>query len=214
MGSAGTGAASATDGDEGNAGSAQPSGAGEEEFQGSADPFFELLSFTRVTPIPRSPAQIVTDSQQIVIGTLAAVEDGRVIDFATGASNPLFTAVFEISIDEVIKGEQGATAYAEFVRAGISIERIRELLPEGEPMAFVLDEPFGWDTETYEFQNEGAGLPAGARLLAFSAPAGIVVETQAGLEYPLSDQPTTPVFEARTLADLGEELRSLSAVAP
>ena len=63
---------------------------------GSADEFFALLRFTRVDGPFRTGTQLMTEASNVVRGRFSDVQDGRVIDFATGASNPLQTAVFAL----------------------------------------------------------------------------------------------------------------------
>jgi hypothetical protein len=180
---------------------------------GSEDPFFQLLAFTRISPVPRTPREIVEVSSVIGRGHFTSVSLGRTLDYETGASNPIMTAVFAIAVDEVIKGDMAAVAYAEFVRGGIPIERISEVLPKTLPFVFMLEEP-GWDLNVYAITDEGDGVPVGERLLAFMFPAGVVVEGPGRLEYPFADVPTTKIFESASLDALSRELHALDASGP
>lgn len=180
---------------------------------GSEDPFFQLLALTRATPVPRTLPEMVEFSAVIGRGHFASVSVGRTLDYATGASNPIMTAVFAIAVDDVIKGDMGSVAYAEFIRGGIPIERIREVLPKSLSFVFMLEEP-GWDLNVYAVVDDGEGVPAGERLLAFMYPAGVVVEGPESLEYPFADVPTEKIFESASLEDLAGELRALDAARP
>lgn len=183
--------------------------AGEDAGVGAWHPFFLLIAFTRAWPVPRTPAQQVEGSETIVQGFLDDVMDGRVIDYATGASNPLATAVFRIRVEEVIKGEETQYAYAEFIRAGIPVDRMAELMPRDIPMVFLLRHDT-WDETTYRFEHEGRGLPEGETLLTFVYPSGIALEGADGIDYPLAEHPADDIFESNTLAALIQELSELA----
>ena len=172
----------------------------------SSDPFFVLFSLVRATPIPRTIQELVATANVVGIGQLVSVTEGRTIDFATGASNPTNTGVFAIGIEDAVKGSSGMV-YAEFIRGGIPVDRMMNLLPTGIPMMFMLEDPADhWSPETYKFINEGNGLPSGAQLHEVVWPTGIIIETAHGLEYPLADDPAAPIFQSTTLTDLREEL--------
>ncbi len=176
---------------------------------GAWHPFFVLLAFTRATPVPLTPAEQVEGSETIVLGFLDDVSDGRVVDYIAGASNPLTTAVFRIRVEEVIKGEPAEYAYAEFLRGGIPIERMNDVLPRDVPLVFLL-RPDAWDRTVYRFEHEGRGLPEGESVLPFMYPSGIAVQGEDGIDYPLAHDPFEAIFEAHTLDALVEELSALS----
>jgi hypothetical protein len=177
--------------------------------------FQALLRFTRFYPKPRSLAKIVTDSSGIVFGRFAGVADGRIVDYKVGASNPILTAVFEISIDEVISGPPAERIFVELARAPVApIEKFRASLPSAQ-LLFIIQPP-SWDESVYDFKNTGAGFPANETLNAFSLPFGIVVEDKDGLTYPLLHDPgelPDEVFQAKTYDDVRVELQSLVSMA-
>jgi hypothetical protein len=137
------------------------------------------------------------------------VMDGRVVDYATGASSPVNTAVFKIAIDSSIKGSAIAFAYAEFLRGGIPVDRMKKLLPRSIPMIVMLLPP-SWDPATYKFPNEGRGLPPNETLLTFQYPAGVILESSMGIEYPFADDPWNPIFQGGTLDEVALELSRLA----
>lgn len=177
---------------------------------GAWDPFFVLIAFTRVTPIPLTPREQVDQSSAIVEGYFDDVRDGRVGDFKEGASNPQFTAVFRIRVEHVAKGEPVEYVYVEFHRGGIPVDRMLEILPRETPMTFLLRlASETWEPKQTVFTNDGAGLPEGETLYSFLYPAGVAVEGAAGIDYPLADDPFEPIFNSSNLAELRNELVSL-----
>jgi hypothetical protein len=180
---------------------------------GARDPFFELLAFTRVFPVPQTVDEMVKGSDVIASAHFDDVMDGRVIDFAEGASNPMYTAVFKLSIDASIKGPSIPFAYVEFVRGGIPVERMKKLPPREMPIVVLLRpaDDGGWDQATYKFENGGSGFPPSEILRTFLYPAGIIVESSTGLEYPLADDPGQRILDGNTLTDAEQELADLSA---
>ena len=182
-----------------------------------SNPFFALLRVTHVAQAVPSSAELWENSNLVVRGCMKEARAGRVIDFAEGAPNPIQTAVLEFAVVETLKTGSGGSgsptgeAYVEFVRGGITVESLNEVIPSAPEMLLFLRPADGWDPETYQFIDQGAGLPAEAELLTFTASEGVVVETSSGLEHPLSDSPRTRLFsdDVHTLDELSDELRGL-----
>jgi hypothetical protein len=176
---------------------------------GNVDEFFSLLRFTRAEGLPRTGAQLIVEASNVVRGHFVAVQDGRTIDFATGAANPIHTAVFEIGIDKTLKGPVTSSVYMEFVRGGIEVQAIRELLPTKLQMIVFLHSADGWDPAVYRFEGAGKGHPPDTSLLTYLTQEGVVIETAAGLRHPMSDNPQTTVFDPtriKSLDDLEREV--------
>jgi hypothetical protein len=178
----------------------------------AAYPLFKLLRVTRLSEPTLSAAELVGRSRLVLRGTLERAEDGRKIDFKAGASHALQTAVFRVRVEEVLKGDTTGFAYVEFLRGGITIQSINELLPSPVPMMLFLRPADGWNPDVYKFEGEGQGLPAGAPLDTFTRQTGMVVQWNAGIEHPLAEDPSATVFDetrVRSLQDLTKEVQRL-----
>jgi hypothetical protein len=170
--------------------------------------FYKLLEYNKLFPVPMPLVDVIAVSTAIVVGSFAGVEDGRIVDFREGAAHPLYTAVFALDVDEVLKGEASTRLYAEYWRAPVAeIDALAEHLPSGT-FVFVLRRP-GWDERVQKFVNDGAGVPPGAELHALHIPFGIIAEGAEGLEYPLMVEPAEESFSSSTLAMLTEEISVL-----
>lgn len=175
-------------------------------------PFFELLRVTHVGQEEHLPDLLWDRSPVVVRGCITEATDGRTIDFAAGASNPLHTLVFKVDVLEVIRDDLEQTTvgsvYVEFVRGGVEVDSYQQLLSDAPQMVLFLREADTWDRDVYKFDNEGAGHPTGSTLLTFTAPEGLVVMTEGGLEYPWYDFPQSQVFDtaSRSLCEFGMEL--------
>jgi hypothetical protein len=171
--------------------------------------FVALLKFTRVTPVPETQSEVISESTVIVRGSFADVADGRVIDFREGASNPVLTAVFELHASTVLKGPELDTVYAEYPRAIVApIEQFKAHIRDTDCI-FILREP-GWDESVYRFDYPGRGLPEGDVLHAFNFPFGIMCEGQDGaIEYPLLSEPPRESFASSSVEQLEDELADM-----
>jgi hypothetical protein len=175
---------------------------------GSLEEFFSLLRFTRAEGRPRTGNQLMSDASNVVRGNFSDVRDGRVIDFASGASNPVQTAVFEISIAKTLKGSGAQTAYMEFIRGGIEVNAIHRLLPTKLDMIIFLHSADGWDPKVYRIEGAEKGHPSGTLLQTYLTQEGLVIGVAEGLRHPLADDPDQPIFDPariKTLDDLEKE---------
>src|SRR5690606_3099884 len=162
------GNANAPDGE----GARAPSGSAES----SPEEFFELLNFTNVTEREHTPEMLIDNSALIVRGRIVGVEEGRSIDYAESASNPINMAVFEVPVDRVLKSGAGASVYFEHIRGGIPVESFREVLPADLPMIVFLREESGWDPPVYRIEGNERGRPKGALLYTYLTECGLVIE--------------------------------------
>jgi hypothetical protein len=175
-----------------------------------SDPFFRLIRLTSATPIPRTPAQMVSDSEVIVRGHLTGVSDGRVVDFKEGASNPMHMAVFAIAVDHVVKGPPLEVVYVEYIRGGVAVASYEEALPHNLPMLFLLRASENFPEAIYKFDFNDRGLPSGESLRTFSRPAGMITETKSGMQYPLADESNEQLFLGGTLMEVEGDLQRLA----
>jgi hypothetical protein len=175
-------------------------------------PLFKLLRFTYLSEPLLSAEELVGRSRLVLSGTLERAESGRKIDFKAGASHAIQTAVLHVRVEEVLKGDTTGVAYVEFLRGGITIQSINELLPSPVPMMLFLRPADGWNPDVYKLEGEGQGLPPGAPLDTFTRQTGMVVQWNAGIEHPLAEDPSAAVFDesrVRSLQDLTEEVQRL-----
>jgi hypothetical protein len=145
---------------------------------------------------------------------MEAAEDGRTIDFIQGASHPLRTAVLKFRIETTVKGPVRPAAYVEFIRGGITIESINEVMPRAMTMMLFLRPADGWDPKVYRFEGADRGVPPGERLDTLTKQTGLVVEWKSGIDHPLAEDPRAQVFDeqlVKTLTDLQEAIVALSA---
>lgn len=179
------------------------------------DHFQALLDLVALDAVPRTPSEIVAISDVIAFGRLADVRDGRTIDYQTGASNPMHTAVYEVAIDEQLKGASEDRVFVELLRSIVApVEALRAHLPS-TPIVVVLQHPT-WSEQTYRFEDEGAGLPdSDTTLYSFALPIGLAAEWKGSLFYPLArdEVPANRQFTSNSLDELRSELQSLIASA-
>lgn len=153
------------------------------------DDFFELLRFTRATQQNFTFAELFMQSSHVVVGKLEDVREGRTIDFATGASNPLRTVVFSVIRSRTVKGALAERDYIEYVRApAVSVAQLRSSIPHIS-MLFFLVPADQWDRSVYKFDGEGRGVPLGAFLATFRNGQSLVIEDNGQLFQPLLHAP-------------------------
>ena len=159
----------------------------------AASPFFSKLQMVDFNFLPLAEVDLINESTAIVRGRIVAVSDGRVIDYAQGASNPLLTMVLDVAVDAVLKGDAeklGSHVYVELIRAPVvSTQELRQMLPE-HPVILFLTRAH-WDRERNTYRDEGKGVPEGKELFALRTPQGMLVEYNdiGDLAQPLSDEP-------------------------
>jgi hypothetical protein len=173
-----------------------------------------LLRFTRAEGIPLNAAQLVTKARTIVRGRLVGVAEGRTIDFATGASNPINTAVFQVEVTRVLKGAPTPDVYLEFIRGGIPVASIASVLPDGLDLLVFLSKADGWVAPTYRIDGEGKGHPPGTILETYLTQEGWVIDAAGGIQHPLADDPSARIFDESRIGSLdaleGEVARILA----
>src|SRR5688572_5516299 len=101
-----------------------------------SDSLLEAIGNAEIDYQPLTASEMVAASTLIVRGHLTAVSDGRVVDYAEGASNPIAMAVVEVSVTEIIKGAVADRAHFEFIRGGLEVEQIDEHMPTEEVLLF------------------------------------------------------------------------------
>jgi hypothetical protein len=170
----------------------------------SSSAFFGLLNFSSVSEEPRSDDGLVDDAVLIVRGRFVGVEEGRVVDFAEGTSNPIHMAVFHFAVNETLKGPDTPTAYVEHIRGGIPVQSYRDVLPQDLPIILFLRDASGWDPPVYKIEGDETGRPQGTRLHTYLTDQGLVMEDEGGLVYPLADDPDQEVFDETRIASLDE----------
>ena len=177
--------------------------------------FHRLLRYTVAVPKRRTVKELIAVSAAVAVGRFEDVAEGRIVDYKEGASNPTFTAVFHMVIEEAIHGLEADKLYVEFQRAPIAkVSDFRRHLPTTR-LVFIVQRP-GWNERTYRFTNEGAGHPEGSTLYTFMNPIGIVAEGDDSLEYPLlhAGEPPPPapyIFDAHSFEELRAEILALTA---
>jgi hypothetical protein len=169
----------------------------------------EALGNAELDYVPLTASEMVAESTLIVRGHLTGVSDGRVVDFAEGASNPTAMAVVEVSVMEVIQGAAGDRAYFEFIRGGTDVEQLDEQMPAAEVLLFLA--PPGWNVDTYRFEPPRRGLPEGAALFALRTPQALLLETQGVAHQPLEPGTSAQMFEPVPLDAVEQQVRVLSS---
>jgi hypothetical protein len=173
------------------------------------DSLLEAIGNADIDYVPLTASEMVAESSLIVRGHLTGVRDGRVVDFAEGASNPVAMAVVEVSVTDVIKGAVTDRAHFEFIRGGLEVEQIDEEMPAEEVLLF-LAQP-GWNADTYRFEHPRRGLPDGATLFALRTPQALLLEAGGRAYQPLEPGTSYQMFEPIPLDDVELEVRTLSA---
>jgi hypothetical protein len=130
------------------------------------------------------------------------------LNFKAGASHPVYTAVLGFENARALKGNGSSALYVEAIRGGVSASQLRKVAPRQMRMLLLLRPP-SWPASTYQFSNDGAGVPPGEVLRAFVYPAGLMVESAGGVEYPFADNPKAPFFVGKTLQEVEQEIASL-----
>jgi hypothetical protein len=172
----------------------------------------DYLRSSQAEEIPRSAAQIVDDSDVIVTGTVAAVAEGRTVDFAEGPSHPIPMAVLEVTPTEAVKGEVGPSVYFEYIRGGASAEMLSKRLPQ-EQLMFFLHESLNWDSATYKSDDRSRGLPDGATLYELTSQRGLLMESNGRVTQAL-DPSDQQLFSGATLDDVIGEVQDLMIAEP
>jgi hypothetical protein len=167
----------------------------------------EALGNAELDYQPLTASEMVAASTLIVRGHLTGVSDGRVVDFAEGASNPTAMAVVEVGVTEVIQGATGDRAYFEVIRGGLEVEQLDEQMPAEEVLLFLT--PPGWDADTYRFEHPRRGLPDGAALFALRTPQALLLEAEGVAHQPLEPD-TSQLFEPIPLDAVEQQVRLLS----
>lgn len=178
--------------------------------------FQMLLDWSAAIPVPRSLQEVVAGSSVIGFGVFEDVAEGRIIDYRTGAPNPIPTAVYRIALDDQLRGPKPTTVFAELPRAPASpVSELRRYLPRVR-LLFILKLPT-WNVDVYKFENAGAGLPSNEEtLFGIDPPLGIVAEGNGMLFYPLVDVPLPKngEFSSTDFMGLHSELDTLISMAP
>jgi hypothetical protein len=172
------------------------------------DSLLEAIGNAELDYEPLTASEMVGEATLIVRGHLTGVNDGRVVDFAEGASAPTAMAVVEVSVSEVIKGEVADRAHFEFIRGGFELDRIDQQMPNDEVLLFLA--PPGWNARTYRFEHPRRGLPEGATLFALRTPQALLVEAEGRAYQPLESGTPYQMFEPVPLDSVEQEVRILS----
>lgn len=142
--------------------------------------FYELLRETVIDfPVAQSYDEQAARSEIVLLGTYSAVSMGR--SFLEPPDSPwsLRTAVLEVRVDEVFKGEPADSVHVEYVIAGsVTAQDLMAAMPTHRFILFLSD-----ITELEQFWDvfeDGKGRPAGSRLYEMVTPQGLVVEMPDG----------------------------------
>jgi len=171
---------------------------------------FDYMNNLRADYVPLSAKEMVDDSDVIARGHITAVRDGRVVDNANGPSLPIRMAVVEITVTEVVKGQEDDAVYFEHIRGGSSPEEMAEHLPVEEVLVFLI--PPRWDTTTHKFEYQDRGLPAGEQLYVLRTQQALLMEADGVVVQPLEHGPPgsdAQMFDSTSLNDVDAQVRAL-----
>jgi hypothetical protein len=153
----------------------------------SSIPFFRQLNFVRLNYLPLDGEDLANQSRIIVSGSIEAVVPGRTIDFSTGPSHPITTAVLKVAIDKVIKAAEralGSHVYVEVYRAPVvSVEALQQAIPK-EPLMLFLTEAHT-DHSLHRYSG-GEGVPPLETLYSLLTPQGLLIKVGGNLKSPLA----------------------------
>jgi hypothetical protein len=165
-----------------------------------------LLNQTSVNQRTLSDRELVDSSPVIVRGVVEAVADGRTIDFASGPSHPIKTAVIRVRVLETIKGSGVDTVHFEYIRGGVTPAQLDAANTKRELLLF-LKPADSWDPTVHKFDNAGKGVAAGYPLLELRSQQGLIVQADNGLEEPLTGDPAPSFDGATTLPKAAEAVK-------
>lgn len=168
------------------------------------DPFFRSMYFVDSDFRPLQGAEMIEASKAVVRGTIEAITDGRVYDFASGPSNPTYNALLKVAVDETFKTDReiGSHVYVEVVRAPfVKPSELHETRPNAAMTLFLTE---AHHVSAYKYSNDST--PTGEVLYALRTPQGMLLDTEGGLfTQPLSE---SPIFgpEVDTVDEVKAEL--------
>ncbi len=140
---------------------------------------FKLMRHTQFREVPISPEQAIKTSETIVRGHIVSITAGREVVHNNGYSNPIKTALIQVEVSKVIKGDVGKFVYFEYIVGGLPIDYLNEHKYTGELM-LMLRTPT-WDNSTYTFRNSPDGLMSEVdKLYTLTTQRGLFVESNAG----------------------------------
>jgi hypothetical protein len=111
--------------------------------------FFDLLKFSHADQSPLTPREMAEASVAIVQGKVASISPGRELYHIDDLPNtpPLKTAIIEIDVGRVIKGDVGDRVYFEYVVGGIPADILDKARYQGDVMIFLKEN--AWSDEFY-----------------------------------------------------------------
>lgn len=170
-----TGGQTGDEGPRGRSGDGQPTEAGTTgaDFIDSLRPTFGNYDAAR------SVEALADRSARIAVGTIAAVRKGRRLD----ANDPeATTAVLDLTVSEVLKGESAAHLYIElYVGFNFDAANVPDPLPENRVLFFLIPAA-NMLTSAADAAVIASipGVPDGETLYSPTTPQGLMVETASG----------------------------------
>jgi hypothetical protein len=124
--------------------------------------------------------ELVMKSERIATGTIVAIRPGPSVDESPDDaehSNVALTAVMELAVAQVLKGDPSDALYVDF-RVGSAEEGFSGPPPSERVLLFLVQADFGNGV----LLNSGAGVPPGQKLYVLTTPQALFVETPSGIQ--------------------------------
>lgn len=123
--------------------------AGEASVGGRSYSFLDLPGFSHADQSALTPEEMEAASVAIVQGKVASISPGRELHHIDDLPNtpPLKTAIIEVAVNRVVKGDVGDRVHFEYVVGGIPADILHEARYQGDVMIFLKEN--AWSDEFY-----------------------------------------------------------------